>query len=405
MSEAAAADPEVLRGGLDHHAAAAGGDPRAGRSRRPQGQQLFGQFVSRDGRQDADPGGHPALRAVRGRPPAGARGSASRLPGVVGEGSTVAGRRPARTGRRPDRRDGQQARPGGRPGAAPVVPGADAVLPVAAAAAEGDPDEPGLGARRLRRAGVRVPGRPLRRRCSASRRPATSRRSCRCSCSRRCSGCRWTTRCSCSRGSGRSTCAPATTPRPVGWGLEHTARIITSAAAIMVVVFGAFAFAELVPIKAMGFGLATAVFLDATLIRTILVPSTMRLMGDWNWWLPRWLDRVAAPRRPRGQHARQAQGAGADPRGRPRARRRRAPARRRGGRPSVRVGDDDGSERRQVLAEEPVRARPGPPGPGKSSPTGTSIPLPWTRLAEYGPPRPGALRRSPGPSRPCSRSG
>ncbi len=78
----------------------------------------------------------------------------------------------------------------------------------------------------------------------------------------------------------------------VGWGLEHTARIITSAAAIMVVVFGAFAFAELVPIKAMGFGLATAVFLDATLIRTILVPATMRLMGDWNWWLPGWLDRL-----------------------------------------------------------------------------------------------------------------
>ena len=78
----------------------------------------------------------------------------------------------------------------------------------------------------------------------------------------------------------------------VGWGLEHTARIITSAAAIMVVVFGAFAFAELVPIKAMGFGLATAVFLDATIIRMILVPSTMRLMGDWNWWLPGWLDRI-----------------------------------------------------------------------------------------------------------------
>ena len=78
----------------------------------------------------------------------------------------------------------------------------------------------------------------------------------------------------------------------VGWGLENTARIITSAATIMIVVFGAFAFAELVPIKAMGFGLAVAVFLDATIIRMILVPSTMRLMGDWNWWLPGWLDRL-----------------------------------------------------------------------------------------------------------------
>ncbi|MEX2554888.1 MAG: MMPL family transporter [Actinomycetota bacterium] len=78
----------------------------------------------------------------------------------------------------------------------------------------------------------------------------------------------------------------------VGWGLEHTARIITSAALVMVTVFGAFAFASLAPIKAMGFGLATAVFLDATLIRVVLVPATMRLMGDWNWWLPKWLDRI-----------------------------------------------------------------------------------------------------------------
>ena len=78
----------------------------------------------------------------------------------------------------------------------------------------------------------------------------------------------------------------------VGWGLEHTARIITSAALIMVTVFGAFAFASLVPIKAMGFGLATAVFLDATIIRVIMVPATMRLMGDWNWWIPKWLDRI-----------------------------------------------------------------------------------------------------------------
>jgi putative drug exporter of the RND superfamily len=78
----------------------------------------------------------------------------------------------------------------------------------------------------------------------------------------------------------------------VGWGLEHTARIITSAALIMVTVFGAFAFASLVPIKAMGFGLACAVFLDATIIRVIMVPATMRLMGDWNWWIPKWLDRI-----------------------------------------------------------------------------------------------------------------
>ena len=78
----------------------------------------------------------------------------------------------------------------------------------------------------------------------------------------------------------------------VGWGLEHTARIITSAAAIMVTVFGAFAFARLLPIKELGFGLAAAVLLDATIIRIVMVPATMRLMGRWNWWLPAWLDRL-----------------------------------------------------------------------------------------------------------------
>jgi len=78
----------------------------------------------------------------------------------------------------------------------------------------------------------------------------------------------------------------------VGWGLEHTARIITSAAAIMVTVFGAFAFARMLPIKELGFGLAAAVLLDATIIRVVMVPATMRLMGKWNWWLPGWLDRM-----------------------------------------------------------------------------------------------------------------
>jgi RND superfamily putative drug exporter len=48
----------------------------------------------------------------------------------------------------------------------------------------------------------------------------------------------------------------------------------------------------LIPIKTMGFGLAVAVLLDATLIRVILVPAAMRLMGKWNWWLPGWLDRI-----------------------------------------------------------------------------------------------------------------
>jgi RND superfamily putative drug exporter len=75
-------------------------------------------------------------------------------------------------------------------------------------------------------------------------------------------------------------------------GLTSTARVITAAAAIMVVVFGSFVFEEIREVKAFGFGLALAVFLDATLVRMVLVPATMALLGDRNWWMPRWLDRL-----------------------------------------------------------------------------------------------------------------
>jgi uncharacterized membrane protein YdfJ with MMPL/SSD domain len=75
-------------------------------------------------------------------------------------------------------------------------------------------------------------------------------------------------------------------------GLEKTAGLITSAAAIMVAVFGAFAVAQIVIVKAIGFGMALAVALDATLVRVLLVPSTMRLFGHLNWWAPAALLRV-----------------------------------------------------------------------------------------------------------------
>jgi len=74
-------------------------------------------------------------------------------------------------------------------------------------------------------------------------------------------------------------------------GLERSGRLITSAAAIMVAVFAAFALADIVLVKAMGFGMALAVALDATLVRILIVPATMRLFGDLNWWAPRWLRR------------------------------------------------------------------------------------------------------------------
>ena len=70
----------------------------------------------------------------------------------------------------------------------------------------------------------------------------------------------------------------------VAKGLASTAGIITSAAAIIIVVTGAFAFSSVIITKAIGLGLAVAVFVDATIIRVLLVPATMRVLGDWNWW-------------------------------------------------------------------------------------------------------------------------
>ena len=75
-------------------------------------------------------------------------------------------------------------------------------------------------------------------------------------------------------------------------GLSRTARVITAAAAIMVAVFGAFALSDEVFLKLIGVGLATAILVDATIVRLVLVPAVMQLLGDRNWWLPRWLDRV-----------------------------------------------------------------------------------------------------------------
>jgi putative drug exporter of the RND superfamily len=75
-------------------------------------------------------------------------------------------------------------------------------------------------------------------------------------------------------------------------GLAATAKVITAAAAIMVVVFGSFMFEFERTMKMMGTGLAAAIFFDATIVRMLLVPATMELLGDRNWWLPKWLDRI-----------------------------------------------------------------------------------------------------------------
>jgi len=85
-------------------------------------------------------------------------------------------------------------------------------------------------------------------------------------------------------------------------GISMTARVITAAAAIMVVVFGSFVFEDDRIIKLFGLGLASAVFIDATLVRMILVPATMQLLGAKNWWLPGWLDRMLPDLNVEGGH-------------------------------------------------------------------------------------------------------
>lgn len=80
--------------------------------------------------------------------------------------------------------------------------------------------------------------------------------------------------------------------RAVTEGIATTARVITAAAAIMIAVFGAFAFSHVVFLKLIGIGMAAAIFVDATVIRLLLLPAVMQLFGRAAWWMPRWLDRA-----------------------------------------------------------------------------------------------------------------
>jgi RND superfamily putative drug exporter len=92
-----------------------------------------------------------------------------------------------------------------------------------------------------------------------------------------------------------------TTDEAVAHGIRSTAGVVTSAAVVMVAVFAIFATLGLLDFKMMGVGLAVAVLLDATIIRAVLLPATMTLLGDWNWYLPRWLEwlpRVTPPDAP-----------------------------------------------------------------------------------------------------------
>jgi putative drug exporter of the RND superfamily len=83
----------------------------------------------------------------------------------------------------------------------------------------------------------------------------------------------------------------------IAFGLEHTGRIITAAAIIMIAAFAGFLFGSFVGLQEFGLGLSVAILLDATVVRTILVPATMKLLGDWNWYLPERVRRALRLRR------------------------------------------------------------------------------------------------------------
>jgi RND superfamily putative drug exporter len=80
------------------------------------------------------------------------------------------------------------------------------------------------------------------------------------------------------------------TVEAVTHAVSSTARLITGAALIIVAVFGGFAMGDLVMFQQMGFGVAVALLIDATIIRSVLLPAAMRLLGSWNWYLPSWLE-------------------------------------------------------------------------------------------------------------------
>jgi RND superfamily putative drug exporter len=81
----------------------------------------------------------------------------------------------------------------------------------------------------------------------------------------------------------------ASTDEAIAHGIKSTAGVVTSAAIVMVSVFAIFATLSMLFFKQFGVGLATAVLLDATIVRAVLLPATMKLLGDWNWYLPNWL--------------------------------------------------------------------------------------------------------------------
>ena len=106
------------------------------------------------------------------------------------------------------------------------------------------------------------------------------------------------------------------TEEAVATGIKRTAGTVTSAAVVMVAVFAIFVTLRTLDIKQMGFGLAAAILIDSTVVRAVLLPAVMKLLGDWNWYLPRWLEWLPQAERRAGA------GAPAGRERRPRTRRR-----------------------------------------------------------------------------------
>ena len=97
----------------------------------------------------------------------------------------------------------------------------------------------------------------------------------------------------------------------VSHGIKSTAGVVTSAAVVMIAVFAIFATLSLLIFKELGIGLAVAVLIDATIIRGVLLPAAMKLLGDWNWYLPKWLEWMPRIGPGTGSHALPSEGADA----------------------------------------------------------------------------------------------
>jgi uncharacterized membrane protein YdfJ with MMPL/SSD domain len=91
----------------------------------------------------------------------------------------------------------------------------------------------------------------------------------------------------------------ASTEDAIAHGIKSTAGVVTSAAIVMVAVFSVFIALSMMMFKEFGVGLAAAVLIDATIVRGVLLPASMKLLGDWNWYLPNWLEWLPKLERPR----------------------------------------------------------------------------------------------------------